>query len=282
MGRQYDSGFTGVKSSASSTSSGQAGRIEVTVAGDATLSNGAQISTSNDGSQNPGDADSSQASIEISAKNLSLHNSQIVASSSGYVDAGDIAVHLSGGDLYLDPSAISTSSVNGNGGGIDIDGANLVWLLDSLISTSVAGTNPGLLGGNINMAANFMLMDSGYILANSNSLGGGGGQINIQIDNIIPGGGSALVGGLRGFGFQPYSGINVIQAVAPDGVNGVVDVASPQLNLSGTLANIVVPRLDQNVFTQNMCSIGEESSLTEAGRGALPRSASDRLLWSPR
>ena len=282
LGRQYDSGFTGIKSSASSISTGQAGRIEVSVAGDATLSNGAQISTSNDGSQNPGDTDSSQASIDISAKNLSLHNSQIVASSSGYVDAGDISVHLTGGDLYLDPSAISTSSVNGNGGGIDIDGANLIWLLDSLISTSVGGTSPGLLGGNINMAANFMLMDSGYILANSNSLGGGGGQINIQIDNIIPGGGSALVGGLRGFSFQPYSGINVIQAVAPDGVNGVVDVSSPQLNLSGTLANIVVPRLDQNVFTQNMCAIGEESSLTEAGRGALPRRAGDSTLWSPR
>ena len=61
-------------------------------------------------------------------------------------------------------------------------------------------------------------------------------------------------------------GYNVIQAAAPDGVGGVLDVTLPQLNLSGTLVGLTAQRIDFGALSRDICQIGDESSFSVLGR----------------
>jgi hypothetical protein len=87
-----------------------------------------------------------------------------------------------------------------------------------------------------------------------------------------------FIGGDTPFQFQPFSGNNVIQAAAPNGLKGQINSSSPQLNLSGTLANLIVQSFDQNALSRNLCAIGTSSSLSQSGNGGLRRRAKDALI----
>ena len=275
LGRYLEPNFTGIRTIASAGSSGQNGSITINSSGDLNMSDGAQISNSNLATvANP--ANLLAKEIDITAANITMHNSQIVADSAGNVDASNILIHVAN-SLKMDPSAISTAAYNGNGGYINIF-ADLFWLKDSEIITSVYGPLGGN-GGDINILANYLLMDSGFIQANSSS--GNGGFINIKVDTLLPTNDTLFIGGNTRFVFEPYSGINVIQAVAPNGVNGQINSTSPQLNLSGTLANLIVQSFDPNAISRNICAIGESSSLGQSGKGGLRRRAKDALLSTP-
>jgi|CXWL01.1.fsa_nt_gi filamentous hemagglutinin family protein len=275
LGRYLEQGFTGIRSIASATSGGQTGTINVDVSGDVILTNGAQISISNEGNAaNPGTLE--QTAININANSLYLTNSQIVADSSDNVDAGNINITFKEW-LKLDPSAISTIAFNGNGGNINIFGGDFMWLQDSAITTSVLGLLGGN-GGNIDIRSNFLIMDSGFIQANTEATNASGGLVNINVGTLLPIGSTLIVGGNTRFDFQPFSGINVIQAVAPNGVNGQISSTAPQLNLSGTLATLIVQAFDPNAISRNLCAIGESSSLAQSGKGGLRRRAKDALI----
>ncbi len=214
--------------------------------------------------------------FQIISDSLPSFQSQSTAS------PGNINITATGNLTISNNSIINSSSyVNANGGNININAGNYVWLANSQMTTSVNVTDPGLTGGNINLSTTDLVLEGGFIQANSRSVGGNGGLVNINAPYIVPSGGYVLVGGSVAQAFQPNSGMNVIQAAAPDGVNGAINITSPQLNLSGTLATIVIPNFDQVAFTQDMCALGEGSSLTQTGRGALPRRADDKLLWIP-
>jgi hypothetical protein len=55
-------------------------------------------------------------------------------------------------------------------------------LQDSGISTSVKGANSN--GGNINVTADLLVMNTGMIQANA--VGGSGGDINLKLKALIP------------------------------------------------------------------------------------------------
>lgn len=274
LDRYWEQDFTGIRSIASTSSGGQTGIITVNATGDVNLTNGAQISISNLAQVDPNDLYSlAPTDITINASSIYLTNSQIVADSTGNVNAGKINITFSEW-LKMDPSAISTIANNGNGGTITIGGGDVIWLQDSAITTSVLGLLGN--GGDINITSNFLIMDSGFIQANSTS--GNGGAINIKVDTLLPTNDTLFIGGNTRFDFQPYSGINVIQAVAPNGVNGQINSTSPQLNLSGTLATLIVQAFDPNAISRNLCAIGESSSLAQSGKGGLRRRAKDALI----
>jgi hypothetical protein len=274
LGRYIDPNFTGIRSTANIGSGGQTGFINIMARDNVNLSNGAQISISNQADV----ADTSAlvpTSISISAPNITMNNSQIVADSSGNVDAGDINITFTD-TLFMDPSAISTLANNGNGGDIVINGGNMIWLQDSAITTSVLGLRGN--GGNISIKSDYLIMDSGFIQANTVAKGASGGTVNVDVTTIIPSGSLLFIGGDTPYRFQPYSGINVIQAAAPDGVKGRVNTTTPQLNLSGTLADLILQSFDQNALNRNLCAIGTSSSLSQSGKGGLRRRAKDALL----
>jgi hypothetical protein len=191
--------------------------------------------------------------------------------------AGGIDLIAHGGDITLsNGSSITTNAVLGDGGNINISGADVTWLQNSQITTSVLGAQGN--GGNIDLTSNFLILESGFIQANTNGNNATGGLLNINVGTLIPSGSSLFIGGNTPLQFQPFSGINVIQAAAPSGLSGQVNTTSPQLNLSGTLASLIVQSFDPNAISRNLCAIGESSSLGQSGKGGLRRRAKDALI----
>ena len=241
--------LTGIFTSAGLESSGHTGKIGVNVKNDLRLSNGAQIST-----------------INLSATTAPL------------TPAGDIHIDLAGSTLFLDFATISTEAVSGQGGAITVDGADAIFLRNAPITTSV--TAQGGNGGDITVATNTLIMDSGFIQANTEGLGASGGNVKIATANIIPSGSNLLIGGNTPLQFQLASGLNVIQAAAPNGLSGAINASSPQLNLSGMLMNLVLDTFDNNALNRNVCTVDENSTLLQMGKGAPHHRIRDFLLPS--
>ena len=89
-------------------------------------------------------------------------------------------------------------------------------------------------------------------------------------------------GGNVPFKFQPgVFGFNVIQAAAPSGLSGVVQLATPPLDVSGSLTGLTTQALDLGGLARNPCQVTGGSSLAQAGRGGLPPSARGLLRAEP-
>ncbi|TXI41505.1 MAG: filamentous hemagglutinin N-terminal domain-containing protein, partial [Nitrosomonas sp.] len=247
-------------SDALAKSSGQTGNI-IIYAENLSLYDNSEINISNAAAVSSSDA-LVPTDIKIYTSNLNLIDSRITTDSSGNVGAGNISVNFE--DLDIDHRII------------DEHGSRVLFMSNSLITTSVYGSTGN--GGDINLASNFLILDTGFIKANTLAADASGGDINIQVPIIIPSGNLLFVGGNTPFEFQPLSGLNVIQAVAPDGVNGTINVTTPQLNLNAMLTNLLIESFDSNVLNRDICEVSDSSSLLQSGRGAQPVRAKDLLL----
>jgi filamentous hemagglutinin family protein len=254
-----------ISAEASTQSQGQTGDINITALNAIHLANHSKISLKNDATI----ADPAMiipSSITVSAPDIDLKDSEITTASTGNVDAGDIHVNFSHW-LSLDPSFIATTANTGNGGTITVSGGELIYLQDSGFLTSVSGANSN--GGNINITADYLVMDTGIIQANA--VGGSGGNIDINLKALIASQNRLILGGKR-VAWQPYSGLNIIQAASENGVSGAVNVTSPQFDISASVsgldsAQLVMPNID-NSLCQTSAMLG--SSLARGGKGGIP------------
>lgn len=252
-------------------SSGQTGNVTVSATDSILLSNGGKLSIENNATV----ADPTALTptlLSVSAPTITQMNSSITAASTGNVAASDIRVNF-GKQLFLDPSFITTSANTGNGGSIVIQGGGPLWLDSSQITTSAGGG----FGGDITISVPFLIMDTGFIQANT-QLGAAGGNVSINANAIIASGGLLNVGGLTPFAFDPNAvNFNVIQAAAPTGLSGNIAVTAPVVNLSGSLAGLTGNVLSGAGVGKSLCSPSGGSSLAQAGRGGMPASSSDLL-----
>jgi hypothetical protein len=185
------------------------------------------------------------------------------------VDASDIQIRFTD-RMVVDPSSITTSAEEGNGGDITIEGDGLLWLDHSQITTSGGTGN----GGDISIRAGTLLMDTGFIQANTGGTGGRGGNVTIDVQTLLASGGTLLVGGSTPAVFDPNAfGLNVIQAAAPDGVSGVIGITAPVLDIAGELSGLEAEVIDVGPLGKDLCRVGAGSSLTPVGRGGLRPSA---------
>jgi len=84
---------------------------------------------------------------------------------------------------------------------------------------------------------------------------------------------AVIVGGDVHQEFIPDSNINVIQAAAPDGISGDVQLSSPIQDISGSLIKVNTEFNAAQSIAQNPCNIKSgkiPSSLYETGNGAAP------------
>jgi len=260
-------------------SGGQPGSITLKVRDNFELQDGAALSIANDaqvaraGALLPG-------SIQVQAGRIALADGDITASASLNANAGRIALS-SGGAVVLDASSVRTSSRDGDGGAITVDAAGTVRLRDSRITSSVEGRNNGN-GGDIGLAARTLLLESGFVQANTAAALARGGNVAVEVAALVPNGSNVFIGGNRIESFRPgVPGFNVIQAAAPDGLSGTLAVTIPQLNLSGSLVGLNTPWIDFGPLGRDLCQVGTESSLTVLGRGALPAPAAAPLRIVP-
>lgn len=230
--------------------SGLGGTIKITDAKNISLSDpGTTISTQTRGS-------SSAGNIEFDADRINLSNNALVSSeSTGIGNAGNITM---GGvnDFRSDGGILTTEADQADGGNITLKVNNQVELKSSLINTSVGA---GSSGGNINIDPRFVILDNSDIIAQAGA-GGTGGKITIVSDFVL------------------RSSDTVIDASAgPAGIDGTVDIDSPDTNISGSLA--VLPETYINAGDQLSERCGARSanlnSFVVKGRGAVPLKPQD-------
>ncbi|OGA69606.1 MAG: hypothetical protein A3G81_29830, partial [Betaproteobacteria bacterium RIFCSPLOWO2_12_FULL_65_14] len=270
---------SGISASALPGSSGQTGSVVVTASDSITLSNGGDIAITNDATvTSPGKL--TPTSLTVTAPNISLQDAQITAASTGNVAASNIEVNFAD-RLSLDSSSITTSANAGNGGSIRIQGGKLMVLDNSQITTSVLGESGN--GGDIRVAARVLVMNTGFIQANTAAQAASGGNVFIDVGALIPGGNTLTLGSRSAHAFSPgIFGYNVIEAAAPTGLSGNIQVTSPALDLAGALGGLSTAMIDFGALGKDPCRVGARSSLTTLGRGGLPATAGDAIRPEPR
>ena len=195
---------SGVASDVSSTGSGSGGNVEVTAA-NLEVTNGAQIGASTFGQgdagsvilsiaetarfdgfnaiapTNPSGAFSSVElggdgdgnNIEITASNLEVTNGAVLSASTfGERNAGNINLSITEQVSISNDAIVSTSSIGGSGGQIDIQAGGIVLTDDGDIQTKVASGRGS--GGNITLSSNYTvaLADSDILAFSEDGRGG--------------------------------------------------------------------------------------------------------------
>jgi hypothetical protein len=295
--------FSAISTTAVAGSSGSAGVVTVDVSGTTSLMNYGQISSAARGAGGqPGTvsissgnlivgnsglisiensstlavpAQISPTQIDIHAGAIQMDGGQVSAASTGNIAASAIDIDYQQ-SLHMDPSAISTTSNQGNGGPITITGQGPLWLEKSSITTSVLGTTNGN-GGDIHITVPTIVLDSGVIQANTTAPQASGGNVLISAQALIPSFESYVLGGSLVRFNSATLGQNVVQAAAPNGVSGTLDVTVPTLDLGNALLGLTGTPSTPIALSRGLCTYRRGSSLSIAGRGGLPVSYRDPL-----
>ena len=267
-----------IKASATSHSSGQIGTVVVNAADSITLTHAGELSIRNDATvTNP--ASISPTLLTVTAPTIVLKDAKITAASTGNVSASSIQITATD-RLSIDPSSISTSANLGNGGSITLQGGKVMTLDNSQITTSVAGLTGN--GGDIHVSADTLMMNTGFIQANTAAANAAGGLVGIDVQMLVPSGSSLFVGGQTPYSFQSgVFGLNVIQAAAPTGVSGTIQMTSPALDIAGSLNGLNAQVINTGGLGRSPCQITGGSSLAQSGRGGLAPSAVGLLRSEP-
>ena len=126
-------------------------------------------------------------------------------------------------------------------------------------------------------------MSGGFIQANTAAVGAKGGDIQVNATNTLASQGRQrriLKGGDVRQQYSPSSTLNVIQAAAPGGESGQVNVSTVELNIAGQLAKVESDFVPKKAIGDNPCNVARNekmSSLVQTGQGALPVKASDYI-----
>lgn len=272
-------GGSSVNASARLGSQGQTGSVVVQASESITLSDGGKLAIQNDAVVHdpsvvvPGTLIATAPRIEIGK------DAKITAQATGNAPASNIEVNFSD-RLALNYGSITTSAKDGNGGAIRLSGGRLIDLRHAQVTTSVLGLAGN--GGDIDVHADALVLDTGFIQANTAADHASGGDVRIDVRTLLPSGNTLLVGGPLPHAFRPeLSGFNVIQAAAPTGVSGSIAISTPALDVSGSLAVLNTQLLAGGELARSPCQPGGRSSLTQAGRGGFAPSARDYLGMEP-
>ncbi|MCK5830362.1 MAG: filamentous hemagglutinin N-terminal domain-containing protein [Methylococcales bacterium] len=282
-------------------SGGNAGSLTVTT-DQLSLNNGGVIDSSTEGAGNGGDltivskqiflnqeghitsashSGGNAGNITIETNDLTLVNdSRIDTLSNGIGIAGSIDLDIKGLMKLQQNSEINTSSVNTRGGNIIIKSQGLA-VDQSQIVTSVEN-EIGKNGGDITINTDTLIMNGGFIQANtgSNNTNSRGGNIQGNAKTIVASQGEILIGGQTRLPYSPTTRLNVIQAAALKGPSGKVEVSPVELNIAGRFAKVDSSFVANKTIANDPCRVSRDekmSSLIETGHGGLPVKASDSI-----
>jgi hypothetical protein len=265
---------TGIFSLSRKDSNGKAGNINITATDQMLLLNGtisiSSLNTTLQPSTTTADPNPTPAIITINTPTLRLEqNSIIEANARGGINAAPIEINVTD-NLELIDSQITTSADNGNGGSITVNANNRISLKNSQLTTSVLGEINGK-GGDISLTAPILLMDTGFIQANTAALFDDGGDINLNIRQLVASGDSLLKDTTEPLFFDTNRvNYNVIQATSEFGINGNINISSPELNIVGALAGVNIPELDIGRMGKDPCASSLENTLKSLGHGGVP------------
>lgn len=264
-----------ITAQAAEGSSGSVGNLLISATERIEVSDGGEINIENFATS---DTSVPDGVLLLQAPEILFANSPFAATSSsfGNLSATLISV-VANRRLFLNDSRISTEAVDGNGGSIAIQ-TPIAFLQNSQVTTSVTGTSNGN-GGDIFVNSGKLILDTGFILANTAAPAAAGGLVGISAGDLFVSSQSLRTGGSTPVAFlRGARGLNVIQAAAPDGVNGEIILdAPPTIDVTGSLLALQAPRISDIRIGRDPCDNRSGSSLVAFGRGGPPCSALDPL-----
>lgn len=222
---------------------------QVTITANALILDGGSIetSTSSESGGRGGDAVLNVGSATI------RNGSSISASSTGNGNAGNIRINSSTTFLMQD-SSVTTEASHASGGQITIMAPDMVQLINSQISTSVAGGANDSNGGNISIDPQYVILQQSQILAQA--FAGSGGAIDITAGLFLA---------------DPSS---LVDASSTLGISGTVQINAPINNLSSVVGRLPESLLAVQTLLRAACAArlaqGEASSFVERGRDGIP------------
>ena len=166
----------------------------------------------------------------------------------------NITIH-SGSTVVMNNSSMTTEASQASGGQIAITAPEMVRLINSQVSTSVAGSETDTAGGNITIDPQFVVLQNSQILAQA--FAGAGGAIDIIA-------GSAFIA-------DP---ISIVDASSTQGISGTVNIQSPLQNVGGELTALSQEFSSAAALLAQQCAAraadGKFSTFVVAGREGLP------------
>jgi filamentous hemagglutinin family protein len=173
--------------------------------------------------------------------------------------AGSVRIEAS--EVELVGGSIATDSAAADGGDVTIEAIRRVHLIDGEITAAVVD---GGTGGNITIDPEFVILQHGSRIRADAGVGNGG-NIRITADNY--------------FAFPD----SVVTASSEFGVDGVVEIQSPDVDLTGALVALPTSFVDASSLVRSPCaashSEGDAGSFVVSSREGLPPSP-DALLPS--
>ncbi len=166
-------------------------------------------------------------------------------------NAGAISVSANNSILMRSSARITTESVNGGGGAMTVNAIDRLDMRDSRITTSVKGGLGN--GGDINIDPRFVIMNRSTIQANA--FGGNGGNIKIVAGNFLKSTGS------------------VVQASSQLGIDGNIQIDSPEIEVDAGLIHLPASFLDASRWVRSACraqAAGSRSSFIVSQRDGAP------------
>ncbi|MGR3277015.1 two-partner secretion domain-containing protein [Acaryochloris marina NIES-2412] len=205
--------------------------------------------------------------VTIKARHITLSDGgRIGVQHIGSGNAGELSIQADS-VLLNNQGAIIAETASGEGGNLDLTVKDILQLRNnSLISTESEGLGNG---GNININTQFLItspFENSDIIANA--FDGDGGNITISTQGI--------------FGFasrETVTPFSDITASSQQGISGVVEINSPEVDPSQSLVELPVVVHSPTDIAQG-CRPGQTiggSSFTHIGRGGLPSGPSRYL-----
>jgi large exoprotein involved in heme utilization and adhesion len=205
--------------------------------------------------------------LRISTGQLIVRDgAQVTVSSTGSGDAGNLEVKAN--SIFLDNNGqLIARTASGNGGDIILNVRDLLLQRhNSQIATDARGTGNG---GNIDINSQFIVAvpnENSDITANA--VRGRGGNINI------------ITSGIYGQEFRPtLTPLSDITASSEFGVNGTVQINTPDVDPSRGLTNLPEQLVDVSGLVNSSCAVAasEESNFVVTGRGGVPPNPNETL-----
>ncbi len=224
---------------------GKGGDIEI-AAGDLTLANGSTITAA-------GESKGPAGRLAIhAARNLAATGGSAITTSAPESSGGDVRV-TAGSELRLVGSEINARA-GLDGGNITVSAPRLIYLLNSMLTGQADTTDSGFgNGGNLTIEPSaFLILNEGSLISKSSF--GNGGNISIMADYF-------------------FLSASLIDASAPFGLPGTVQVSAPDVDLSGSLVGLPGNLADAEAQLRPDCVVrlvGNLSSFMVLGRGGLP------------
>jgi large exoprotein involved in heme utilization and adhesion len=206
--------------------------------------------------------------LKISTGSLRVRDgAAVTVSSTGSGDAGNLEVQAN--SIFLDKNGqLLATTASGNGGNITLNVPDLLLQRhDSQIATDARGGTGN--GGNIVINGQFIVAvpnENSDIIANA--VRGRGGNINITTS------------GIYGQEFRPsQTWRSDITASSRFGVNGTVQINTPDVDPSRGLTNLPQQLVDVSGLVDSSCAVAanEESNFVVTGRGGVPPSPNETL-----